>query len=151
MIHIFFGEMGSGKSHCGKQYAKENDINFFEGDSVLTPRMKERVSRFMPLTEDILAEYMTVLGASILQMMKTCNRLVVAQAIYSDSHRKGLKALLESHDYSVQMIWVKAPLLHNIRYLMTRESKVRWLLYWAASKPFFEKPTHDHEVLYNEP
>lgn len=148
-IYIFFGEMGCGKSYCGERYAKKHGFKFFEGDSVVTPRMMDKVVKFKPITRDLIEEYLDVLFEEIARQAETCENLVVAQALYTDEDRKDLKIFLECLGYKVKMWWVKVPLMQNVRGLMTRKDGWKWVLYWLFNKPFFQKPAHDHEILYN--
>jgi gluconate kinase len=77
-IYIFFGELGSGKSYCGVRYAEKYGYEFFEGDSVVTSRMMEKVSKFKPIPRDIIEEYMEVLANTITDKAQnmTSNSLV---------------------------------------------------------------------------
>lgn len=148
-VYIFFGEMGSGKSYCGSQYAEKHEFKFFEGDSVVTPRMLERVSKFKAISEDILEEYMDVLADSIVDQMVDCDHLVVSQALYRNKDRESLKVFLECLGYRVRMWWVRVPLWRNVQNLLTRDNGWKWVLYWFINKPFFQKPTHDYQIFYN--
>lgn len=148
-VYILFGEMGCGKTYCGSRYAERHDIKFFDGDSVLTPRMLEKVSKFRPITRDILEEYMDVLSDAIADQMVHCDQLVVSQALYSNEDRRSLQIFLECLGYRVRMWWVRVPLWRNLQNLLTRQDGWKWVMYWLFSKPFFQKPTHDHQIFYN--
>jgi len=156
-ITIFFGEMGCGKSYCGARYAQKHGYHFFEGDSVVPPAMMERVSKFQPLTKEMVEEYIGVLSDTIADKMLDLEKedrfnfegLVVSQALYRDEHRHSLTIFLESLGYHVRWRWVKVPFWRNIQNLLTRPSGWKWVYYWLINKPFFQKPTHDHYVFYN--
>jgi gluconate kinase len=148
-IYIFFGEMGCGKSYCGERYAKKHGFDFFEGDSVVTPRMLERVSKFKPISRDILDEYLDVLADAIADAAEKCDHLVVSQALYINEDRQSIKIFLESLGYKVRMWWVKVSFWRNFRNLLTRQDGWKWALYWLINKPFFQSPDHDHDVYYN--
>jgi len=148
-VYILFGEMGCGKTYCGSRYAKEYGFKFFDGDSVIPPRMLERVSKFQSISRDMLDEYMDVLSESIDEQMADCNDLIVSQALYMDEDRRDLKVFLECLGYKVRMWWVQVPFVQNMQNLWTRPSGWKWVLYWLFNKPFFQKPTHEYEVLYN--
>ena len=148
-VYILFGEMGCGKTYCGSRYAKEYGFQFFEGDSVIPSRMLERVSQFKPITRDMIEEYMDVLSEAIAKRMETCDHLIVSQALYMDLDRKDLKVFLECLGYEVRMWWVKVPLWRNMQNLLTRTNGWKWVLYWLINKPFFQKPSHAHEVIHN--
>lgn len=148
-VYIFFGEMGSGKSHCGQRFAKSHDFKFFEGDSVVTPRMLDRISKFKSISEDILEEYMDVLADAIADQMDDCDTLVVSQALYRDEDRKSMITFLQCLGYQVEMWWVVTRWHRNIQNLLTRQNGWKWALYWLINKPFFQKPTHPHRLFYN--
>lgn len=148
-VYIFFGEMGSGKSYCGSRYAEKHGFKFFEGDSVVTPRMLERVRKFKSISEEILEEYMDVLADAIADQMDDCDNLVVSQALYRDEDRKSMITFLQCLGYQVEMWWVQIKWHRNIQNLLTRPSGWKWALYWLINKPFFQRPTHPHQLFYN--
>lgn len=148
-VYIFFGEMGCGKTYQGSRFAERHNFKFFEGDSVITPRMLEKVSRFAPIPEDVLEEYMDVFFNAIVDNMNTCDNLVVSQALYRDKDREELRVFLESFGYKVVMYWVVCKWHRNIENLFTREKPWRWFFYWLINKPFFQKPKHEHQVWRN--
>src|SRR5579885_382992 len=148
-VTIFFGEMGCGKTYCASRYAERHGFHFFEGDSVVTPRMLERVQKFKPLTRDIVEEYVDVLSNAIADQMNDCDNLVVSQALYLNEDRVSIKLFLESMGYEVRMWWVKVPLWRNFQNLLTRTSPWKWVCYWLINKPFFQKPNHPHQPYYN--
>lgn len=148
-VYIIFGEMGCGKTYQGSRYAERHEFKFFDGDSVITPRMLERVSKFKPIPQDVLDEYMDVLFNSIADQMLTCDTLVVSQALYRNEDREALKIFLESFGYKVRMWWMISKWHRVIEGLMTRENGWKWVLYWLINKPFFQKPTHEHQLWRN--
>jgi gluconate kinase len=151
-VNIFFGEMGCGKSYCAQKYAERHNFPFLEGDQFVTPEMAQRVSNFQSLNERMIDEYMEVLGDAIsdrMEKMRDSETLIVAQALYRDQDRKDMKLLLESQGYEVRMWLVKVPLWRNIQNLLTRKDGWKWVLYWLLNKPFFQKPTHEHQTFYN--
>jgi gluconate kinase len=148
-VHIFFGEMGCGKTYCGSNFAKMHGFKFFEGDSVVTPRMLEKVIKFKPIPRDVLEEYMDVLFNAIADQMDNTDNLVVSQALYLNQDREALKLFLESFGYTVKMWLVKCTWYQNIRNLLTRDNGWRWVYYWLINKPFFQKPTHESQIFLN--
>lgn len=148
-VYILFGEMGCGKTYVGSQYTKVSGFKFFDGDSVITPRMLERVSKFKAISEDIIEEYMDVLSDAIADQMEDCENLVVSQALYRNEDRKSMITFLECLGYQVKMYWVQVPFFQNIQNLLTRDNGWKWVLYWLINKPFFQKPTHEHTIYYN--
>ena len=148
-IYIFFGEMGSGKSYRGSRFAKDQDFKFFEGDSVVTPKMMERVRKFKPISKEMLEEYMDVLADAIADQMVDTENLVVSQAFYRDEDRKSMITFLECLGYRVKMWLVKVRFWQNVKNLLTRQDGWKWIMYWLINKPFFQTPTHEYQILYN--
>jgi gluconate kinase len=148
-VYILFGEMGCGKTYSGYVYAKRHGFEFFEGDSVVTARMANRVAGFKPLTRDMIEEYMDILSDAIADRMEHCDHLVVSQALYFDEDRVLLKSFLESFGYHVEMWWIKSKWYRNIQNLLSRENGWKWVVYWLFNKPFFQKPTHAHDLWRN--
>jgi gluconate kinase len=148
-VYVLFGEMGCGKTYQGSAYAKRHDFKYFDGDSVITPRMLEKVSRFAPIPNDVLCEYMAVLFTAIDDQTQGCDQLVVSQALYRNKDRECLRLFLESNGYQVRMWWVQCKWHRNIQNLLTRPHGWKWVWYWLINKPFFQKPTHQHSVFYN--
>lgn len=148
-VYILFGEMGCGKTYVGSRYAKRHDMKFFDGDSVITPRMLEKVSQFKPIPRDILEEYIDKLFNAIADQMENTEYLVVSQALYLDEDRFELLKFLESNGIRVRMWWVQCPWHRNIRNLLTRPNGWKWVFYWLINKPFFQKPTHDYSIFPN--
>jgi len=148
-VHILFGEMGCGKTYYGSRFANTYGFKFFDGDSVITPRMLEKVSKFKGISQDILEEYMDVLSDSIADQMVDTECLVVSQALYRNKDRDSLKLFLECLGYRVIMWWIKTPFLQNIKSLLTRKDGWKWVMYWLLNKPFFQKPTQEHQIIDN--
>jgi gluconate kinase len=148
-VYLLFGEMGCGKTYCGSRYAETHSFKFFDGDSVVTARMMNKIINFKPLTRDMIEEYMDVLSDAIADQMIDCEYLVVSQALYSDEDRRSLKLFLESLGYQVRMWLIKVPLWRNVQNLLTRKNGWKWVLYWLFNKPFFQKPTHEYSVFTN--
>ncbi len=148
-IYIFFGEMGCGKTYCASRYAEKHSFKFFEGDSVVTPRMLERVSKFRPIPRHILDEYLDVLADAIADEAEGVDHLVVSQALYIDEDRESIRIFLEALGYRVRMWWVQVPLWRNFQNLLTRKDGWKWVCYWLLNKPFFQKPKYDHQIFYN--
>lgn len=149
-VHIFFGEMGCGKSFNGLRYAKKNNFKFFEGDSILTQEILDRVSNFKPINHEMIARYMDVLCDAIGDQMEVCDNLVVSQAFYSNKDRESLINFLECLGYQVTMWWVKTSFLSNIQNLLTRDNSWKWVVYWLINKPFFQSPKHDFKFFKEE-
>lgn len=148
-IKIIFGEMGAGKNFWGERLAKGFDLEFFDGDTVAPHEMAERFHRFQPLPRRMIAHYIhEILTLEILRRARESKKgIVVAQALYRNKDRTILSSYLKAHGFDVSFYWVQAPLLQNIRQLLTRDQGHRWVLYYLMNKPWFEKPRHKYWTL----
>lgn len=148
-VTILFGEMGCGKTYCGSRYAEKHGLKFFDGDTVVTARMMNKILHFKPITPAMLQEYMEILAQAIADRMVDCDHLMVAQALYLDENRKFLQTFLQSLGFEVKFWWVKVSFWRNIKNLLTRERGWKWVFYWLFNKSFFQKPSHYYEKFTN--
>lgn len=143
-IIILFGEMGGGKNYWGEQMAEQLGYAFFDGDDAATPDMIARVSKFKPLTREIVQHYINQLTSTIVEMARY-DDLVIAQALYFDQDRRYIHYILTCLGHRVTFKWVKPGFWQNLKQVYSRPRGLRWALYWLMNKPFFQKPTHDYE------
>jgi gluconate kinase len=147
-IFILFGEMGSGKNFWGERFAKDKGYLFFDGDTVVSPEMKERVSKFKPLTRRMVIDYIDHLTMEIVAKARASTGLVVAQALYFDKDRRFLKYVLSTLGFNVIFYWVRPTFWNNLKQIYSRPNGLRWVLYWLINKPFFQKPTHEYNEIF---
>lgn len=151
IIEIYFGEMGAGKSYHAKRVAEHPDSNavFFEGDSVATTEMIDRVSKFKLLNPKIIATFVSKLVDSIIDKAQEVypKKLIVSQALYCNFDRMFIRKLLRAYGYEVNFVWVRASFWRNIKQLYSRPNGLKWIYYYLINKPFFEKPTHSYLLL----
>jgi hypothetical protein len=142
-IHIFFGEMGVGKNYHAERYAKEHRCVFFDGDSVIPPKMKERITNFQSLDELTVKGYivMHLLPAIYQRAVLSVDDLVVAQALYRNASRLSIRDFLEGKGFRVRFHWVIPSVWQNLKQLWT-DRGYRWVWYWLRNKPFFQFPSH---------
>ena len=148
VVHLFFGEMGSGKSWCAERWAKYQGLTFFEGDSVVTRELLDRSGRFKPIPRGVIREFVKVLAQAIIDKAGGGD-IVVSQALYLDEDRLWLESILAEHHLAVHWVWVKTGFFMHVRNLLTRKERWRWVGYWLMNTPFFQKPSHKHEVFRN--
>lgn len=142
-VYILFGEMGGGKNYHGERLSQISGIEFLDGDTVIPPDMMTKVSNFDPISPEMIEDYIANhLAPAILSK----HNVIVAQALYMDKHRWFLKNFLETHGYQVAFGWVKPKFFNNLKQIYSRPKGFRWVLYWLMNKPFFQKPTHDHQI-----
>jgi gluconate kinase len=140
---ILVGEMGSGKSYWGREFATLMDFKFIEGDDYLPPTMREAVDRFGRVTEDmkgmLLNGLRIVLHRELMQV-RPHGGVVLSQALYNEADRQFLTRHFKAAGYTVDVYWVKPGFWRNLKQLWRRPRGLRWVLYWLMSKPWFEKP-----------
>lgn len=143
-VYILFGEMGGGKNYHGEKFSFHWGMEFLDGDTLVPEEMMERVAAFKPLSPEIVEDYVTNhLAPAILNR----SSVIVAQALYMDKHRLFLRDFLTTHGYEVIFYWVKPKFWNNLKQIYSRPKGLKWVLYWLMNKPFFQKPTHDHQVV----
>ena len=152
-ILILFGEMGCGKTYRGKKLAEQYGYTFVEGDSFLSRSMEERVSKFKPLTKDMVERFVRTylyhgIMGEIWQAEKDGKKgIVVAQALYLDHLRLFLKTRLEQAGHQVDFVKIEPTFWRNLKQLWSRERGLRWIFYWLLNKPFFQKPSHSYLLM----
>jgi dephospho-CoA kinase len=136
-VIILFGEMGAGKTYAGK-LAAEYGHDFFDGDDVVPPAMRECVKAFKPIPITVLDDFVYEhLAPAILERCKD-NDLFVAQALYRIEHRRYLKQVLTMNGIRVKFFEVKVPFMQNLKQLWRRDQGWRWVCYWLMNKPFYQ-------------
>lgn len=147
LVIVLIGEMGAGKNYWGERLSGDLDIPFLDGDTVCTPAMVERVSKFKPLSPELIDDYIeNHLSKAILERAEE-GHLIVGQALYRNHNRLRLMRILQEAGHMVEFWYIKTPFFQNMMQILSRPKGVRWVLYWLLNKPFFQKPTHQHEIL----
>ncbi len=146
-ITILFGEMGAGKNYWGEKLAQEENATFFDGDTVATPEMKDRVAKFYPLNKQLIEEFIAVLLSAIVMKADDLGNLVVAQALYNNDDREFIEEMLSRQGFRVRFYWIKTSFWCNLKQLFSRPKGFWWVIYWLMNKPYFEKPTHRYRIL----
>lgn len=147
-INILFGEMGSGKNYWGEKLSAQTGALFFDGDTVATPKMIERVSKFKPLSLEIIDDYIKNHLIKAIRTKANYVDLIVAQALYREAHRVYLMKELSLWGHSVKFTYVKTPFFQNMNQLLSRKNGAKWVYYWLLNKPFFQKPcSYDFTVI----
>src|ERR1700722_9035692 len=113
-VIILFGEMGGGKNFWGERLAKDLGYTFFDGDTVVTQEILERVQKFKPLNRQMVERYISHLCDEIADRMERPSGLVVAQALYFDEDRKALELFLRSLGYNVRFKWIRPTFWRNL-------------------------------------
>jgi len=149
VLTILFGEMGSGKNYWGEtMHQWSPEYPFFDGDTVVPAEMLKKVSKFQPLTRDMVKSYIDILVAETEKRMIASEKgIFLAQALYFDEDRIDIKNYFETLGYRVIMYWIKPSWWQNLWQILKRPKGVRWAIYWAFNKPYFQNPTHNHTVI----
>lgn len=143
-IHFLFGEMGSGKNYYGKIIADLRGIPFFDGDDFLPEKLRKKVAVHKSLTNSEVNIFVTRHLIPAIQKLDEQHPggFVISQALYRDKHR-----IMISKMFDAQLYWVRPTHIRHIRNLLTRMHPLRWIALAALSKPWFEKPTVDYELI----
>jgi len=112
-VIILFGEMGGGKNFWGERMAQDLGYAFFDGDTVVTQEILERVQKFKALNREMVERYIDHLCEEIANRIEAAPGLVVAQALYFDEDRKALGLFLRSLGYNVRFKWVRPTFWRN--------------------------------------
>lgn len=151
-VHIVFGEMGSGKSFQGQRLATQLGVPYFEGDEFLSEELKARVSRANPLTVGDVNKFVKEgLIPGILHLTHANRDFVISQALYARVHREQVARALESVGLAAHFHWVRpVSLLLQIRALSKRNPGFKWVLVMLISKPWFQKPEGQVNIIAND-
>jgi gluconate kinase len=147
MIHILFGEMGSGKNYHGERLAKRLGVPFVDGDSFLPPDLVECLERGGVFTTADVERFFNgyLLPGLMDRNIKHPDGFVVAQALYNDVHRQELYQIF----HESRLYWVKPSFARHIGNLCKRRDPFTWIGRMLVSKLWFQTPYVPHEVIYN--
>lgn len=140
-IHLVYGEMGAGKSYKGRWLAQQLGADFIEGDDLMPDDMRARVDSFLPPTFEQIDELLYRLFTAAEASPRA--NVVVAQALYNAKHRSMLIRWWQKMGYEVLVYRAEAGFWRNLKQLWRREKGLRWVLFWLASKPWFQPDTGD--------
>jgi len=146
-VIILFGEMGSGKNYWGAKIAEDKGYLFVDGDDFILPEMLDIVTKFRPIPEELLNAFVIRLSKEVSDLAQKHQGIVLAQALYFNKDREFVANELRKQGHTVQFKWVKVPPLRNMKQLFNRPLGTAWILYWLLNKPWFETPTHEHELI----
>lgn len=149
-VILLFGEMGSGKSHIGRELSDKLGFHFIEGDSLANCAMQEAIRNLKVIKLEWVDELVEAIDeAVLLAELLLIDGVVVSQALYRDKHRQLLIERWKARGWEVEARWVRTQTIQHIKQLKSRPEGWRWVGYWLLSKPWFEKPNHEYTTLYN--
>lgn len=131
--------MGIGKNHVGEKLAKHLHCEFFDGDTVIPKTMMEKVTKFKSLNTADIDNYIYSHFIPEIGKRSQGKDLVVAQALYRQSHRDTIEFFFGEEN--VKFVWL--PVFSNavhIKRLYGRKNGIRWTLYGLYNKLFFQEP-----------
>jgi carbohydrate kinase (thermoresistant glucokinase family) len=144
-VYFLVGPMGCGKNYVGERLAKEKGCEFIDGDAFVPEAMIEKVSKFKPLGQQDIDNYVTNhLIPGVENRRQQGKELVVAQALYRAEHRLQIAQRVRN----CKFIYIDAPLTTNIKRLLGRKKGIRWTLYGLFNRIFFQKQGLT-ETIYN--
>ncbi len=144
-VIILIGEMGSGKSHVGRLMAEDRGFEFIEGDELAGPEMAAAIRDLKRITYEMVDDLVERMANLVYSYkLRGFPGVVLSQALYREKHRRNLKFLLERANIEVTFLWVRVPFFQHVRQLLSRRGGPRWIFYWLLSKPFFQRPKHEH-------
>lgn len=149
VLTILFGEMGGGKNYWGETMHRWfPEYPFFDGDTVVPPEMATSVYKFQPLSRRTIKDYINILIAETEKRLEVSEKgILMAQALYFDEDRIDIKKYFETLGYRVIMYWIKPSWWQNLWQILKRPKGIRWAIYWAFNKPYFQIPTHNHTII----
>jgi gluconokinase len=134
--YFLVGPMGCGKNYVGERLAKEKGCEFIDGDAFVPETMIAKVSKFQPLGQQDIDNYVTNhLIPGVEARRQQGKELVVAQALYRAEHRLQIAQRVKNCEF----IYIDTPLTTNVKRLLGRKKGVRWTLYGLFNRIFFQK------------
>lgn len=143
---FLFGQIGAGKSHCGRLLAREFGIAFHEGDDDLTPAMRAAIATRAAFPPEMRRTFADFLVARLAGLAVTHARFCVAQGLFKNSERQRLRAALPD----LVFVWVRAKPETIAARLRTRTGHVADAAYAAWANPHFEAPDFPHLTVDND-
>lgn len=98
-------------------------------------------SKFLPPTFEQLDELLFRLYLAAVDSPRA--NVVVSQALYNANHRSMLVRWWQKMGHVVLVYRAHSGFWRNLRQLWRRDKGLRWVLFWLASKPWFERGDGD--------
>lgn len=137
-VIILYGEMGCGKTYGSSRVARELGMSVMEGDDYIPSEMALRIARFLPVSPEMLQEYLLGHLVPAILAWDRPGGLVVAQALYLAKHREMVAEAIRAAGHDVELRRIEAPFFRHMRQLWGRPKGFRWVLYGLLNKPFFQ-------------
>ncbi len=142
---FLFGQIGAGKSHCGRLLARDFGFAFHDGDDDLTPAMRGAISSRVAFPPEMRRTFAEILAARLGGLATTHARFCLAQGLFKNSERHHLRATLPD----LVFVWVRASPEAIAARLHTRTGHVADAAYAAWANPYFETPDFPHLTVDN--
>ena len=145
--HLFlFGQIGAGKSHCGRLLARDFGLTFYEGDHDITPAMRTAIAARTPFTPEMRLEFADLLAHRIATLATDTPSFCVAQALFKNIERHRVRGRFPN----LTFVWVRADARVIADRLRHRIGHVAELAYAEFANPYFEPPDFPHRVIDND-
>lgn len=104
-ILFLFGVAGAGKNWVAERLCARFGYHFYDADLDLTPAMRRAIERRELFTDEMRAEFFSLIAARVAELRRIHPKLLVAQAAY----RKTSREFLQRQIPGLILIWVRAP------------------------------------------
>lgn len=145
MILIVFGLPGTGKTYISKIIEKEFGFFFYDGDTDLTPEMKESIAKQITFTNDMRNIFFNKLLQRVKQLQKKHINIVLAQTFIKEKFR----ALFLKQFPDARFILVQTNTKLRETRLAHRTNYPLDIEYARTMCINFEKPRITHSVVDN--
>ena len=134
--------MGCGKNYVGERIAEQLRYHFVDGDSFVPSEMRDKVSRFLPLTQGDIDSFVTdhLIPGLEHELERHPDGIVVAQALYRTEHRAQVKSHFGDR---CRVVLIETDLWTNLKRLFKRDKGLRWALYGLWNRIFFQSKGFD--------
>jgi gluconate kinase len=137
-LYVLFGKSGSGKNFVGRAFTQFG-FSFYDGDDSLGPELEATVRNKEPLTMDMLDDYFYRLIEDTKELLRTTQKLVVAQAVFQNKHREWFKEAFPT----VKMVWLDTSDKMIRTHLNSRQNHIASTEYAMEINEFFQDPDFD--------
>jgi gluconokinase len=144
MFIYLFGLPAAGKNFVGQVMADDFGYVFYDGDTDLTPEMRDAVRDEIPFTNEMRDRFYARLVERIGELRQTTHYLAFAQATFKERHRQQIATSFPD----VMFVLVQAD--ERVRMARLRESNSAVTVEYARLiASFFEPPQHEHVIVEN--
>lgn len=104
-VVFLFGVAGAGKNWVAERLSARFGYHFYDADLDLTPAMRRAIERRELFTDEMRAEFFSLVADRIAVLRRVHPKLLVAQAAYRETSREFLRQRIPG----LKLVWVCAP------------------------------------------